>query len=39
MTDKLIHGARNLSYAIIYVDSVFPKWLTGLESIVNKKEL
>ena len=39
MTDKLTHGARNLPYAIIYVDLVFPKWLTDLESVVNKKRV
>ncbi|KAF2542333.1 hypothetical protein F2Q68_00032344 [Brassica cretica] len=30
--DKLARGARNLPSAMVYVDSIPPRWLTGLES-------
>ena len=32
MMDKLARGARKIPSAMVYVDSVPPKWLTDLES-------
>ncbi|KAF3533564.1 hypothetical protein DY000_02042460 [Brassica cretica] len=32
LADKLARGARNLPSAMVYVDSIPPRWLTGLES-------
>ena len=32
MADKLARGARNQPYAIVYVDSIFSRWLLDHES-------
>ena len=33
MVDKLARGAKNLSYAMVYVDLVSPRWLSDPEFV------